>query len=258
MPHAIELRVESCDRFRAACGTWPGRLRESNEDCAEICPEHAVLVVSDGMGRGPGGEMASRMVVARLPSLISYHLHRCDKLDPGMGRALRNALMDLNHKVRSAGSRMAGMRGIGATVVAAVLDPQGEVWTAHMGDSRAYAMHQGKLEQLTRDHSLVNSLVDRGRISPDDEGALLEHQGKLTRYVGLGGDVRADVNHVAFPTGDRLLLCTDGLTRVLSAGRIADGLSAGSPADACRSLLQAARDEGTTDNATALVAERTG
>jgi serine/threonine protein phosphatase PrpC len=144
---------------------------------------------------------------------------------------------------------------MGATVVLAVV--RGRLaHIAHMGDSRAYLFRQGELERLTQDHSVAAVLQRRGAISPE-EAARHPMRARLSRYVGMGGNAYADLRTLELGAGDRLLLCTDGLTETVSDDDIAEALAAQDDLEAaCCALADAARDGGGQDNITVLIVEQ--
>lgn len=258
MNRGLPTTMASGGGFVAAWGHYLGRLREMNADAALANVQTGVFLLSDGMG-GTVGEMASRLIVDNLPDMIAYHLRTTGKERSGSPRrALLDALMEINHKVREEGSRMAGQCDhVGAAVVAACA-LEGTLWIAHMGDSRAYLLHGAALSLLTRDHRTTDQLVQSGVFGADDDPGLLEWRGKLSRYVGIGGDAVADISSVPFHQGDRLLLCTDGLWETVAESDMARLLAdPGGPQKACRALLEAAREGRSRDNATALVVEKT-
>jgi protein phosphatase len=145
---------------------------------------------------------------------------------------------------------------MGATLVLAIIR-DGRLTVAHLGDSRAYRFHLGTLSRLTADHSVVELLLEQGVIS-GAEARDHPARGRITRYVGMDGTAEPDIVSVDFAPGDRLLLCTDGLTSVLPDAALADVLTRtdGDPAAASEGLVRAALAAGTADNVTALVAEQ--
>jgi protein phosphatase len=144
---------------------------------------------------------------------------------------------------------------MGATVVLAFLWGQ-QVFIAHIGDSRAYLYRRGELRQLTDDHSVVGILLRHGKITPE-EAKIHPARNKLSRYVGMEGEVYPDVQRLRPSAGDRLLLCTDGLTTMVPDDAIAEILvNCGDPQMACRSLVEAANAARGQDNVTVLVADR--
>jgi len=234
-----------------------GRVRVANEDAFAVLPDDGLLIVSDGMGGHQAGATASRIVVDVLPAMIEQRLARAgDGRASSPSRILRDAIVELSRQVREQSAGRAGLSGMGATVVAVRLHGN-RAYVAHMGDSRMYLHRQGRLSLLTHDHSLVALLLRRGEITPDQAK---DHpaRGKLSRYVGMETEVYPDIRAVHLVQGDRLLLCTDGLTGTVSDQEIAAILGQPvEPESACRSLIDAANAAGGRDNITVLVADYT-
>ena len=245
--------------LRAACASDVGRARTSNEDACLIKPRQGLFIVSDGLGGEQAGALASKIVVSVLPGLVKKRLGNVDRPDDeAVCVALRDAILELSQRLRAESEGKMGLRGMGATVVLTLVttppsSPSRRAYIAHMGDSRAYLMRDGRLEQLTDDHSVVGIMLRHGDITPkeaEDHPA----KGRLSRYVGMGGEVFADVQTIGLEKGDRLLLCTDGLTEMVSDNAINDLLSdnAGGQS-ACDALIDAANAAGGEDNITAVV-----
>ena len=146
------------------------------------------------------------------------------------------------------------MQGMGSTVVLALVRDSRAI-IAHLGDSRAYLLHAGRLRQLTRDHTLAESLVAAGAVSAD-EAAGHPARSRLTRYVGMPGDPSPETQIIELATADRLLLCCDGLYNMVPLADLERILSGTRDvADVCRELIAAANEAGGEDNVTAVVIE---
>ncbi|GMQ97309.1 MAG: Stp1/IreP family PP2C-type Ser/Thr phosphatase [Gammaproteobacteria bacterium] len=245
-----DLRYSGC--------TDQGLVREQNEDnwCAH--KEQGLFVVSDGMGGHRGGDIASAMVVNKLPKLIGNHGEEILKMDNGEACAsTRSILQTLSHNVYRASQRPGGVFGMGATVVM-VLISQGHCIVGHMGDSRLYLLRGDELSLMTHDHSLVQYLVDAGEIT-HEEAIRHEASGQISQYVGMSTDPLPDANFLLLQKNDRLLLCTDGLTNLVSDTVISYLLQTNpEPESACRSLLDQANRSGGNDNSTALIIDWLG
>jgi len=234
------------------CGwvSHPGSGRTSNEDAVSSDLERGLFIISDGMGGQQAGELASRIVVTVLPSLLS----REQELPPL--EAFRKTVPALSRRLREETKGKAGLHGMGATL-AAVRVRASEAFVAHLGDSRIHLLRGGTLLRLTQDHSLANALLIERDITPKE---IDTHpaRGSLVRYVGMEGDAIPDLESVAFEFGDRILLSSDGLTTAVREDRIAEVLcrSSKSPSTAAAELVQAALDAGTRDNVTALVVDK--
>jgi len=233
-----------------------GCIREANEDACLASAEENLILVSDGMGGEHAGGLASSLVVQWLPELVAEHvgqLENPDEKDVELG--LRDAVLELNHRMRQESSCFGIANKMGATVaMALVRNPQ--VHLAHMGDSLAFLFRDGKLELLTPDHSVIGILLSRGAITPE-QAVGHPMKGQLSRYVGMGGNAGPDLRTVRLRQGDWLLLCTDGLTEHLDPARIEGMLGeCDDTEDACRRLIEAARADGGRDNVTVMIAEK--
>ena len=230
-----------------------GLVRARNEDNWLADPERDLFVVADGMGSHNAGAVASALVVEELPALLPMQtLESCAPCEVEAAEALRAALLGLNRRMCERARERSELNGMGATLVM-VLIRRAHALVAHLCDSRAYRLRDGNLTALTRDHSVVRYLVDAGELS---EAQAERHPAKnrVSRYAGMQGEVLADVCCKKLRDGDRLLLCTDGLTRMLPDAEIGALLSKSpEPAAACRALVEAAEAAGGEDNITALV-----
>ena len=146
-----------------------------------------------------------------------------------------------------------GCKGMGTTAVVAVI-AGGRAYIAHVGDSRAYAWKEGKIRQLTKDHSLVQELVEQGKLTPDE---MRTHPNKniITRVVGVNLLVDIDYMELALEEGEKLLLCSDGLSDMVADGQMADVLESNDAVNACRALIGLANQSGGRDNITVVVIE---
>jgi serine/threonine protein phosphatase PrpC len=247
--HAAQWPVQ------AACLSDVGRVRQQNEDQCLVALEHNLFIVSDGMGGHQGGEVASKAVVTVLPPMIEQRVARIRVPSPeAMELVLRDALVELSQRLRAESAGRAGLQGMGATVAVAWL--RGSLaHLAHMGDSRIYLLREQRLMQLTEDHSVIALLLRHGEITPE-EAQTHPARGRLSRYVGMEGEVYPDVQTVQLQAGDRLLLCSDGLTNMVSDRQIVQLLHVNAGAEeACQALVNAANVAGGTDNITALVVD---
>jgi len=252
------LVVSPPAHFRWGADTHVGKQREENQDNFFADPEPALFLVSDGMGGHRGGALASGIVAEDLPVMIENAL---DRLKVGTPRTVRSILermiAEQSKQLQLEGTSETGFRDMGATLVIALLR-KGRCFVANIGDSRAYRLRKGKMAQLTRDHSVVSELIEKGRIEPE-EAADHHAQGQITRYVGMEEKARSHVRSFALKKSDRLLLCTDGLTDMVTDKDIAAILkSETDPHAACESLVVAANKAGGHDNITTLVIDWLG
>ena len=237
-----------------------GRVRANNEDSFRIVEPLHLFVISDGMGGEAHGEVASSMAVE---TIVDYCMEAKD--DPGATltgapgdqwaektRRLQSGAHLANSRIYQSAQKNPEQRGMGATLTAAWFD-NGRLSIAHVGDSRAYLLRGGTLQQLTNDHSLVAEQVRRGIITPQ-EAESSEMQSVLLRALGAHPDVEVDVDEVGIYPRDVLLLCSDGLTRMVTEPEIAGSLQAETdPTAAARKLIDLANDRGGIDNVTVIV-----
>ncbi len=230
-----------------------GLVRARNEDNWLADPERGLFVVADGMGSRNGGAVASELVVEQLPALLPMQaLDSCELCEIGAAEALRAALFALNRRICECAREHPELTGMGAALVM-VFIRRARALVAHLGDSRAYRLRDGHLTALTRDHSIVRYLVDAGEIS-EEQARRHPARSQISRYAGMKGEVLADVCCKELRDGDRLLLCTDGLTRMLPEPEIGALLTdSPDPPAACRALVEAAKAAGSEDDITALV-----
>lgn len=235
---------------------WAGRTdvglkRAVNEDSLVTMP--GILAVADGLGGHSAGDRASAAVVRRLGDVAKRRARRGGVLDDGdADRAIQRAGGDI-------ASESAGVRYGSGTTVSGIAVVERErrpaLMVFNIGDSRVYRLDGGRLAQVTVDHSLVQELVDAGRLRPEDAEDHPESN-VITRAVGFGGDLVPDRWIVRPQSGLRLLACTDGLTKELSAAQIAAILGAGgSPADTADALVASAVAAGGRDNVTVIVVD---
>lgn len=231
-----------------------GRVRAANEDALAVSPEERLLIVADGMGGHKGGATAARIVVTALPQLLQQRLASPRLTRAALCSGLQDAMLELSASMRDYAADDPALHGMGATVVLALMRGASAV-VAHMGDSRAYLFRAGKLRQITADHSIVNILLRSGEITPEQaKKHPARHQ--ISRYMGMASDVYPDVATLGVKVGDRLLLCSDGLTNMVDDIAIASSLARNVPAeDICRSLVDAANAAGGVDNVTVVVAD---
>lgn len=230
-----------------------GRVRGRNEDRWTADAERGLFVVSDGIGGAAAGELASEIVVEALPALIFERLYGLENpAGPETVERVTAAIAELSDDLRKQSAGKLGLQGMGATVVVALVEDRAAL-IAHMGDSRAYLWREHTIKLLTRDHSLVQALLDAGETTVE-QAADHPARGQLTRHVGMQGDPLPDARWLDLRAGDRLLLCTDGLTGMLDDRLLLLTLNEHpDPQGACRALVDAANEAGGTDNITALV-----
>jgi PPM family protein phosphatase len=237
-----------------------GRVRTNNEDSSKILESLHLFVLSDGMGGEAHGEVASALAVE---TIVKYCTE--SKEDSGVTllggapdhftektKRLQSAVQQANLSIYESAQKNQAQRGMGATVTAAWAN-EGKLSIAHVGDSRAYLLRTGNLQQLTSDHSLVAEQVRRGIITPQ-QAEESDMQSVLLRALGAHPEVEVDVDEVGIFSGDVLLLCSDGLTRMVTEPEIAGALqSETDPAAAAQKLVDLANESGGLDNVTVIV-----
>jgi PPM family protein phosphatase len=221
-----------------------GLVRNNNEDSVYAGPR--LLAIADGMGGHAAGEVASKIVIGTLEPLDE------DRRIDDLMRALRDSVADANHRIADAVSRSSDLEGMGTTLTA-LRFVGGQVGLVHVGDSRAYLLRQNHLSQITHDDTYVQYLVDSGKLTPDEAK---DHPRKsvILRAL-LGTDVEPDVSIREARDGDRYLLCSDGLSDVVSAETILDTLRIEDPQECADRLVELALRGGGPDNVTVIVAD---
>jgi serine/threonine protein phosphatase PrpC len=241
--------------FRCAGLSHIGKVREENEDTFIMDPELGLFIVSDGMGGHRGGELASNIVIEDLPVMIEVRL---DKLKVGTPAAIRNlfkkAIREQSRQLNLEGTSETGYKDMGATLVVALIR-NNRAYIANLGDSRIYRFRNRRLLQLTKDHSVVSELLGKGKIRPE-EAENHEAQGVITHYVGMEDKARPYLRSFQLKKGDRLLLCTDGLTDSIDDKAIAAILSKKQECkQTCQVLIDVANAAGGHDNITVVVVD---
>ncbi|HWO24734.1 MAG TPA: Stp1/IreP family PP2C-type Ser/Thr phosphatase [Kofleriaceae bacterium] len=236
--------------LRMAGDTHVGRVRKTNEDSLIVEPRAGLFAVLDGMGGANAGDVASR--TAR-DAIRDFVLLRRASLGPK--QLLEQALQAGNSAVHLAAQRSREHHGMGTTVVACLVGESGRTVIAHVGDSRAYLLRDGRLQALTRDHTVVEELVERGLLAAEEAGRH-PHKNVLSRNLGSRPQARVDVQEISMQGGDRILLCSDGLYGYASAEGIQYLLGSGdAPEHVCRDLIELALRGGGGDNVSTIVLE---
>ncbi|WP_165044009.1 Stp1/IreP family PP2C-type Ser/Thr phosphatase [Adlercreutzia sp. ZJ138] len=223
-----------------------GCVRDHNEDSLIVAPP--LYVVADGMGGHAAGEVASEIAVDVISRLAPEHPD---------GEALAFAVEEANRAIIQAASEGQGRAGMGTTCTAAMMEGERLV-IAQVGDSRAYLLHNGKLQQITRDHSLMADMIESGQITPE-EARVHPRRSVITRALGSDANMCADIYEINVKTGDRLLLCSDGLSGMLEDHEMeAVLLRTRDPQRCAAQLVNQAIGAGGYDNVTVVVADVTG
>jgi serine/threonine protein phosphatase PrpC len=235
-------------------------VRTNNEDSYRILDSLNLYVLSDGMGGEAHGEVASALAVETIVKFCTDSKQDSDVTLLGgtpdnfgeKTKRLQSAVRQANLNIYESAQKNPAQRGMGATVTT-VWASQEKLSVAHVGDSRAYLLRMGNLQQLTSDHSLVAEQVRRGIITLQ-QAEESEMQSVLLRALGAHPDVEVDVDEVGIFPGDILLLCSDGLSRMVTEPEIAGTLQAENrPTAAAQKLVDLANDRGGLDNVTVVV-----
>lgn len=238
--------------------TDPGLVRENNEDCVSTDADNHVVVLADGMGGYNAGEVASAMAT----SFIRTELGRwiAEGGHEATARELRRAMEictdNANRSIFNAANSEAQYAGMGTTLVMGVFQPT-RVMIGHVGDSRCYRLRGETLQQLTRDHSLLQEQIDAGLISPE-LAQFATHKNLVTRALGVEDTVLLEVNEFRLEVDDVYLFCSDGLTDMVPDDAIAAILlETGSLEERGRALVEAANEGGGRDNISVILVHST-
>ncbi len=231
-------------RYQWATGSHQGRVRTNNEDSAHPAAAGDVegptlVMVADGMGGHVAGEVASRIAIESAVETDGD---------------VRERVLAANRAILEEVERQPELAGMGTTLTLVRLGENLIATIGHVGDSRAYLLRNGELVQVTPDHNVVYEHLQAGRITKE-EAVNHRQRSMLTRAVGLVPDLEVDVIELPLKTGDRMLLCTDGINDMVGDAEIEETLANGTPEEAVWDLIERANRAGGHDNATALVVD---
>jgi PPM family protein phosphatase len=221
-----------------------GRSRKKNDDSGYAGRRFAM--VADGMGGAPAGDLASAVAVQTIRRLD-------DEPPDDMLAALAGALRRANERLAELIDEDASIDGMGTTITAALFD-EDRMGLAHLGDSRGYLWRDGKLQQITRDHTWVQTLIDEGRIT-EEQAVVHAYRSLLLKVLDGKHDNDPDLTLYDVKAGDRILLCSDGLSGFVDKDRIERVMSIGDPQQVAAELTRLALEAGSTDNVTVVVAD---
>lgn len=212
----IPFQKESSLEIIASGNTHKGMVRHHNEDAYGIYPDLSLYIVADGLGGHAGGEVASRIAVEAIKECIAS----IDNVSFKIRDSVITAINEANLKILSQAGKEKNLRGMGTTV-AIVMKGDNTTIVAHVGDSRVYLVRGGVITRITKDHTIVEEYIRLGLLTTQDA---LYHPSKhmLSRAVGTSDDVDVDITELQFQAGDTLILCTDGLTNMVSDKEISD------------------------------------
>ncbi len=237
----------------------PGRARSNNEDSVATDDDVGLAVLADGMGGYNAGEVASNMATSFIRTELGRWLREASTQasDAEVRRAMDICVDNANRAIFNAANANPQYAGMGTTLVVAVFRDT-RVLLGHVGDSRCYRLREGRLQQITRDHSLLQEQIDAGLITPE-QAAFSANKNLVTRAVGVEDTVLLETHqHDALP-GDLFLLCSDGLSDMLDDESIAQVLLAHDSLESCsRALVDAANDAGGKDNISVILGRSSG
>ena len=232
-----------------------GLVRSSNQDdCRTGLLNDGTVwaIVCDGMGGANGGSTASRIATDTIAEQIAQ-LYEDEKYRNDIEKLISTAIAIANQRVYDISQNVYSLYGMGTTVVAAVVR-DGTVHIVHAGDSRAYLYENGCLRQITKDHSMVQELVDIGQITPEQAQ---NHPNKniITRALGTKPNLKTDYNHAGFSKGSVLIICTDGLSNYITEDSLAEFIQRYQGSELVDKLVEQAKEMGGSDNITVVVIE---
>ncbi len=236
--------------MKIASKTDIGMVRSSNQDsyaAGELSDGTAWAVVCDGMGGANGGNIASANAVKIISEYISSSYHEGMNSN-SIKTLLQSSICGANVRLFDMSRTIESLKGMGTTVVAIIIS-NGIAHIAHAGDSRAYTLRDNKLIQITKDHSMVQSMLDKGQIT-QEEAENHPNKNLITRALGVADDISIEYNEIEFNEEDCILICTDGLTNYVSTEEIEQTISKHNFYEYPQVLIDAANKNGGGDNIT--------
>lgn len=233
-----------------------GLRRSNNEDACYVLKRKGVFIVADGVGGNNSGEIASKTCVDEIAKYVESRDLQPLNTDAAVKDFFYKCLVDTNFKILEMSQRHEENFGMATTVVCAYLRGE-KLYIMNVGDSRAYLLRQGVLEQLTEDHTYVNTLVKAGLITKK-EAEHHEKRNMITKAVGADYRIEPDFYIIQVKKGDRILICTDGLHGEVSLETMTEVMAKDKlMTDICEELVEIAKNNGGSDNITMVVAEVT-
>ncbi len=226
-----------------------GVIRHSNQDAfiaGEIAKNFTFAIVCDGMGGANAGNIASEIAVKTVSEYL-YNSYRENMTSTEIERVVKSAISSANLQIFDRASKNEALSGMGTTIVVAVVK-NNEVVIAHVGDSRIYLVND-KLTQLTKDHSIVQSLIESGKITPED-ASVHPRKNVITRALGVEGEVIVDTDFLTLSQNETLLLCSDGLTNFVTGENILKTFLQNEITYVAEKLVDLANEGGGGDNIT--------
>jgi len=236
-----------------------GRARSNNEDSVAIDDAVSLAVLADGMGGYNAGEVASNMATTFIRTELGRWMREASAQasDAEVRRAMDICVDNANRAIFNAANSNPQYAGMGTTLVVAVFR-DGRLLIGHVGDSRCYRLRAGRLQQITRDHSLLQEQIDAGLITPE-QAAFSANKNLVTRAVGVEDTVLLETHQHDVSTGDLYLMCSDGLSDMLDDAAIGQLLQASDSLEGtAQSLIDAANDAGGKDNISVILVRASG
>ncbi len=238
-----------------ALKTHPGLVRPLNEDAIGADPSCGLFVLADGLGGYNAGEVASVMAISAVLERLASAIDKFDEDDGAFtpDEAIYDTVTDINASIYNAALNSTAFEGMATTLVIGWF-LGGQLWVAHTGDSRLYRYRDSMLEQLTRDHSFSQELLDAGMVT-EEEARSLPAKNLVTRALGAAADIEPEIHNVDVLAGDIILLCSDGLTEMVGSYEI-EGLLSINEEDlheTARRLVDLANESGGRDNISVIV-----
>ncbi len=248
--------MKKSPRWLGVGRTETGHVRKMNQDVFAAINSCNFWIVADGMGGHPGGDVAAHLAVDAATQQAKVLLVEKDLSPEEQQARLTETVTAANRAIHEKMREEPALKGMGTTVVAMTIAPASApvAYIAHLGDSRAYRFHSGSLRQLTRDHTLVAVLLERGLIN-DATARAYPDRHVLAKGLGMGLDMMPEITSTPLAPDDLLLLCSDGLTKMLRDADIASILARTqrNPRRACHELVEEALARGGEDNVTVIV-----
>ncbi len=237
-----------------ALKTHPGLVRPLNEDAIGADPSCGLFALADGLGGYNAGEVASVMAISSVLERLSSALadSRANEINFTPDEAIYDTVNEINASIYNAALNSAAFEGMATTLVIAWFLGD-RLWVAHTGDSRLYRYRDDQLEQLTRDHSFSQELLDAGMVT-EEEARILPAKNLVTRALGASPEIEAEVQELDVQAGDLILICSDGLTEMVGSYEIAGLLAAQADMhETARRLVDLANEAGGRDNTSVIV-----
>lgn len=245
--------MESINEIHCAGLTDRGRVRKSNQDTWSANIKHGLFIVADGMGGMPGGDVVAKIAVEAFPAFLWKKMQFCDeRTNDEAVKTFQQTVREFSSYFYNRSLKHPTLAGMGTTFLSVLIRNKHALFS-HLGDSRLYLLHNNKLTRLTQDHSIVQYLIDLEEIQ-QSEAHTHPARGKITQFLGMRDEARPHSDVIQLHNGDRLLLCTDGLTDMLSEDQIHHILKYKMDIEAmCQALVDAANDAGGKDNITVVI-----